>query len=127
MKKTTCFLFVLFSIALLMSCASTKSAKENSPAGEWDYSIKGTPDGDFTGVMTITKTDDGYTGNLATSMGTLPFTATRYLKENNKIEAEFEYSGMPVVLTGVITGPTMTGSVATGNYEFPLTATKKNP
>ncbi len=127
MKKYTSFFLILLSIALFTSCASTKSAKKNSPEGEWDYSIKGTPDGDFTGVMTITKTDNGYTGQLATSMGTLPFTTTKYSKENNKIEAEFEYSGMPVLLTGIITGPTMTGSVATGSYEFPLNANKKNP
>lgn len=127
MKKFTNFFFILLSIALITSCAGTKSSKGNSPAGEWDYSIKGTPDGDFSGVMTITKTDNGYTGQLATSRGNLPFTATRYIKEDNKIEAEFDYSGMAVMLKGIINGASMTGTVATSGYEFPLTANKKNP
>jgi hypothetical protein len=127
MKKSIYSLFVIFTVALLASCASTKSAKENSPAGDWDYSITGTPQGDFSGIMTITKTDAGYTGQLVSSQGTLPFSSTKYSKEENKVVAEFDYSGMPVLLTGMISGTTMTGTVATSGYEFPLSATKKTP
>lgn len=127
MKKSVYSLLIIVAIAILSSCASTKSAKENSPAGDWDYSIKGTPQGDFSGVMTITKTESGFTGQLVSGQGTLPFTSTRYFKEENKVEAEFDYSGMPVVLTGMITGTTMTGTVATSGYEFELTANKKTP
>lgn len=76
--------------------------------------------------MTISKTDDGYSGQLATSDGVLPFSRTLYIKDQNKIEAEFDYSGMAVSLVGNITGVTMTGSVTTSGYEFPLSATKKN-
>lgn len=126
MKKTIYALFIISAIAFLSSCASTKSAKGNSPAGLWDYTIQGTPQGDFAGVMTITKTDNGFTGQLATGEGTLPFTSTSYSKEENKLSAEFDYSGMPVSLTGVITGNTMTGTVSTSGYDFPLSATKKN-
>jgi hypothetical protein len=127
MKKHTHFLVILLTISIATSCASTKSAKKNSPAGAWDYSIKDTPEGDFSGVMTITKTDDGYTGQLAASVGTYTFTSTKYFEEENKIVAEFEYSGMPVLLTGMIVGASMTGTVAAGSYEFPLTANKKTP
>ena len=126
MKKSVYSLLIISVIVFLSSCASTKSAKENSPAGLWEYTIQGTPQGDFEGVMTITKTDDGYTGQLATDQGTLPFTSTQYSKEENKISAEFDYSGMPVSLTGVIVGSTMTGTVSTSGYDFPLSATKKN-
>lgn len=127
MKKFIYSLFTISTIAFLTSCASTKSAKENSPAGEWEYSIKGTPEGDFTGIMTITKTETGYSGQLGTSQGTLPFSSTKYSKEGNKVEAEFEYSGMPVSLVGTIVGTSMTGTVSTSGYDFPLTANKKTP
>ena len=76
MKKISTSLFVIMAVAFLAACASTKSAKENSPAGEWEYSIQGTPEGDFSGIMTITKTENGYTGQLGTSQGTLPFPTT---------------------------------------------------
>jgi hypothetical protein len=125
MKKSIPFLiFIIF--ALLSSCASTKSAKENSPAGNWDYAIKGTPEGDFTGIMTITKTETGYTGQMTTSQGTLPFKSTKFISAENRLEAEFEYGGMGVFLIGIIAGTTMTGTVDTQGYEFPLTANKKN-
>ncbi len=127
MKKSIDPLLIICTIAILSSCASTKSVQENSPAGEWEYSIQGTPNGDFSGIMTITKTETGFSGQLASSAGILPFTSTKYFKEENKVEAEFDYSGMPVLLTGMITGTTMTGTVATSGYEFPLSATKKTP
>ena len=127
MKTGNHLLFVAMILLLAVACAGTQSAKKNSPLGEWEYTIKGTPQGDFAGTMVITRSDKGYTGKLLSDQGEIPFLSTTYTREANKIEAEFDYTGMPVSLTGVIAGTSITGTVKTSGYEFPLTANKKNP
>lgn len=124
MKKSILY-FTLLSVSFIMSCASVKTAKVITPEGDWAYTIEGTPQGNFEGVMTISKSGDGFSGQLNSTEGTLPFNTLSYSKEENKITATFNYADMPVTLTGVILENQMTGKVSTSGYEFPLKATRK--
>ena len=124
MKKSILYV-TLLSVSFIMSCASVKTAKVITPEGDWAYIIEGTPQGNFEGVMTISKSGDGFSGQLNSTEGTLPFNTLTYAKGENKVIATFDYSGMPVTLTGVFVENQMTGTVATSGYEFPLKATRK--
>ena len=124
MKKSILYL-TLLSVSFIMSCASVKTAKVVTPEGDWAYIIEGTPQGNFEGVMTISKSGDSFSGQLNSTQGTLPFNTLTYSKGENKVTATFDYSGMPVTLTGVFVENQMTGTVATSGYEFPLKATRK--
>ena len=118
-------LSTLIFILLITSCASVKTSKVPSPEGDWTYKITGTPQGDYEGVMTFTKTGDAYSGQMVSSQGTIPFSSVAYSKEDKKITATFEYSGMPVTLTATMAESQMTGTVATSGYESPLAAARK--
>jgi hypothetical protein len=118
-------LSVFFVLALLASCATVKTAKTPVPDGDWAYKITGTPQGDYEGVLTLTKTGDTYGGQMTSSEGTIALSSVTYSKEEKKITATFDYSGMPVTLTAVLADNQLTGTVATSGYEFPLSATRK--
>lgn len=118
-------LSVFFVLALLASCATVKTSKAPVPDGDWAYKITGTPQGDYEGVLTLTKTGDTYGGQMTSSEGTIALSSVTYSKEEKKITATFDYSGMPVTLTAVMADNQLTGTVATSGYEFPLSATRK--
>lgn len=118
-------IYTLALILLLSACATVKTAKIPGPEGEWDYSITGTPNGDYAGVMAITKNESSYTGSLNTSEGSTPLTNLSYKPEEKKLEAEFDYNGMTILLTGLVNGDVFDGTVSTGDYQFPMKGTRK--
>lgn len=66
-------LYLMLSALLLSSCATTKSTSRTpSPHGNWDYTITGTPEGNFSGVLIITQINDTYTAKITSSAGDLP-------------------------------------------------------
>jgi hypothetical protein len=123
MKKV--FYFVL-TVLLLSSCASTKStSKVPSPEGNWDYSITETPEGDFKGVLTIAKIDDGYTAKMAINGGELSIEKYTYNETTMKMAGEFDYSGNLVLFDAIMVGDEINGSMSTGGMGFPFKATRK--
>lgn len=117
---------IFFLLALVIaSCASTKSSKTNSPAGNWDYLISGTPEGDFKGVMTVTLADKVYNAILKSAQGDLPIVRFTFDKATKKMSGELDYQGTPVYFDGLLAGEQMTGNMSAGGTNFPFTATRQ--
>ena len=117
--------FMLFAL-VLSSCASTKSTSTApSPAGNWDYAITGTPEGNFSGVLIIEQINDTYTAKMTNAAGDLPIAKYNYDKATMKMSGEFDYSGNLVLFDGVMAGDEITGTMSTGGMSFPFKATRK--
>jgi hypothetical protein len=119
------FFFALGAF-VLSSCASTKSTSTApSPAGNWDYSITDTPQGNFSGVLVIQQVNDGYTAKLTGDTGDAPIEKYVYDKTTMKMTGEFDYSGNLVLWDAIMVGDEITGTMSTGGMGFPFKATRK--
>ncbi|MBL7861473.1 MAG: hypothetical protein JNJ65_09945 [Cyclobacteriaceae bacterium] len=118
------FYFALVSL-FITSCASTKMVKAPSPTGNWDYTITGTPEGDFNGVMTISEVDKALSAKLVSNGNELPIEKFMYNKETKKMSGELYYSGTPVMFDAVMNTDQMDGTMSAGGMNFPFKATRK--
>ncbi len=117
--------FTLFAL-VLSSCATTKpTSKAPSPAGNWDYEITGTPEGNFNGVLVINQINDTYTAKMTSASGDLPIEKYAYDKATMKMSGEFDYSGNLVLFDGLMNVDEINGSMSTGGMSFPFKATRK--
>ena len=114
-KLIISFLFV----ALLSSCASMV------PAGNWDYAVTGTPQGDYAGVLTVTKLKEGYEAKMTGETGEIKFDKFSYDKKTKKTTGRFYFSGVDIDFAAFVETDKMKGSMATGGTEFPFAATRK--
>jgi len=122
MKK---FIAFIFTIALV-SCASVKTSKvEVTPVGNWDYSITGTPEGDFNGGMTISVQDNNYSASMNTRGSELNIDKFFWNKETSKIGGQFNYSGYLVYFDATLSGEELTGNMSVEGQSFPFKATRK--
>ncbi len=129
MKKLllSCFVFLLIA-----SCSSTKTASTTAsskpvvtPEGEWDFSIKETPEGDFTGIMTISQADKSYTAKLTTMGSDLPFERFTWNESTMKVGGELYYGGTAVTLDATLEEDVLSGFMSTSGMSFPFKATRK--
>ncbi|MBL7870254.1 MAG: hypothetical protein JNM78_01480 [Cyclobacteriaceae bacterium] len=119
-------LYLMLSALLLFSCATTKSTSRTpSPHGNWDYTITGTPEGNFSGVLIITQINDTYTAKITSSAGDLPIEKYMYDKSTMKMSGEFDYSGTLVLFDAVMVGDEINGSMSAGGMGFPFKGTRK--
>jgi len=119
------FYFMLGAL-LLTSCATTKTtSKVPSPIGDWDYAITGTPEGNFSGVLTITEINNVYTAKMASGAGDLMIEKFTYDKTTMKVAGELDYSGTLVLFDAVMNNDEMTGAMSAGGMGFPFKATRK--
>lgn len=116
MRKMISFLFV---VALLSSCASS------GPSGLWDYTVTGTPQGDYSGTLNVTKKDAGFAATLNSQAGEASFEKFSYDKKTSKTSGEFYFSGVPISFSATVVKDKMTGTMGTGGMEWPFAATKK--
>ena len=121
MKKT---INIKRSFALLaMTLLFVAAAPALDPVGVWDYEVT-TPDGDVTGEMTITKTDDGYAVVIESDMyGKMELEDVTM--EENVMEASFELDGMLLDFEFEFDGDELEGVVYAGEDELSFTATKQ--
>jgi hypothetical protein len=121
--KSLIFVFVALMIA---SCASTKTSKVViTPAGNWDYSITGTPEGDFNGVMSIVAQDKVYTAKMNASGSELPIEKFTWDEATKKVGGELYYSGTSVLFDATLAGEEMIGTMSAGGMNFPFKATRQ--
>ena len=120
MKK----LFILSATLIIISCASTKKLAM-VPVGGWDYTITGTPNGDFSGVLTVTMEADAYGATLKSQAGEIKLEQTKYDKTTKKLTGVFDYQGTPVDFESTTEGEAMKGSVSAGGGSWPFNATRK--
>lgn len=118
-------LYIFVGLLLLSSCASTKTSKAPSPNGTWDYTITGTPEGDFSGVLTISEVDKTLSAKMASNVGDLVIDKYLYNKETMKMSGEFYYSGALVLFDAVLAVDQIDGAMSTSGMNFPFKATRK--
>jgi len=133
MGKLTKFstLLVILAGFIWAGCATTKTAStskttapaEASYAGDWDYTVADTPNGDVSGVMVLTKTEAGYEGKMESDMGELVLNDLTIV--DNKLKATFEVQGMELEVAGTFEGSVYKGTVGLDDNVFPMNATKK--
>ncbi len=119
-------LLIILSLLLLASCATTKVSKKTTPVGDWDYSITGTPMGDFNGIMTVNQQDNNYSAKLSTNGEAMPFEKFAWDSSTKTVTGELNYSGTPVYFTAILNGTEMTGAMSAGGGEFPFKAVRKS-
>ncbi len=123
MKNT---LYFLLGILMLSSCATTKTASvQINPTGNWDYSITGTPEGDFGGLMTVGRSSDAFTAKMIANGAELPLENFTYNEATKKVSGLLYYSGTPVSLDALLNGEEMTGLMSAEGMNFPFKATRK--
>lgn len=124
MKNYSIAIFI--AIAFTACVASKTTSKVPSPTGSWDYTITGTPQGDFNGVMIITEVDKVLSAKLISDGAELPINKFVFNKETLKMSGEFDYSGALILFDGLFTATEITGTMSTSGMNFPFKATRKN-
>jgi hypothetical protein len=115
MKKAIYFLVL---IALVSSCAP-------GPIGAWNYTVTGTPEGDFAGVMEIAKKENGYSAKMKSRGNETPFNTFQYSDKTKKAEGTFDYSGTPINFQALLDKDQLNGAMSAGGMDFPFKATRK--
>ena len=113
---------IVFIVIVSFSCASSKKAADIS-VGNWDYTVKGTPNGNISGYFMIVKEGDNYSGAINGSQGSTPFKTISV--EDKSLNATFDYSSYSVTMKGEFEGNAFTGTVTVDYNNFPITATKQ--
>jgi len=122
-------IYFLAGILLLVSCTSTQktttAVKPITPEGEWEYSITDTPEGNFSGIMTISKTESTYSANLHANGNDLPFESFSWDEAAKKANGELYYSGTSVQFQAAMNGDELEGGLSAMGMVFPFKATRK--
>ena len=127
-------LSLVLVVLMAASCASTggtgaaKSAATGAtvtPVGNWDYVVLGTPQGDFSGVMSITSADSGYAARISSPAGEITMNQFRWDDSAGKVAGVFSFTGFPVMFDAALAAGEMTGYMSVDGMQFPFKATRK--
>ncbi len=121
MKRLLC---LFFSALVIAACSPMKP----TPAGNWDYQVSETPEGDVKGTLTITSPDDKSFAVMMQANGSeLAMDKFTFDRETNKIAGEFVYSGMKVTVDAIQAenGDEITGAMWVSGLDFPFKAVRK--
>jgi hypothetical protein len=116
------------NIAAILICVLMASCATTAPlvVGDWNYKITGTPQGDYAGVLTVSKKDKKTLDAVMKANGSdLPFNQFQFDPKTKKSTGKFDYQGMPIAFNANVTDTTMAGSISVENMNFPFTATRK--
>lgn len=127
MKK---IIYLMATTLLLAACTTTQKtsaskAKAPTPEGQWEYSITDTPEGNFSGIMTVSKNGEGYTASLNTNGNDLPFESFNWNESEMKATGELYYSGTSVQFQATMNEDQMEGGLAAMGMVFPFKAMRK--
>jgi hypothetical protein len=122
MKLNSVYILIILFLA---SCAGTKTSKLITPAGDWDYLVSGTPDGDFKGVLKVAKAADLYTAKMISNNNEVIVENFSFAKETNRVAGQVPYNGFMVDMEATLAGDELAGSMSAGGMTFPFKATRK--
>ncbi len=114
--KNLSYLLIVFS-GMLLACTATKKIAY-SPLGNWDYTVRDTPNGDVSGTLVLSKDGEQYKGVLQSSMGSVDLENVKV--EDNQLRGTFEMEGYELELIGTFAGEELEGTVGFEGYTFPL-------
>lgn len=129
--------FYLLCLALFgfSGCTTTKKTTSSrvptnsgvqasaSYLGSWIFTVKGTPDGDTSGEMTISMNGNAFKGII--SSGGVQSDIQDLKIVNNILTGTFYFNGMTINMNGTFSGNSYEGKVDASGYSFPMTASKK--
>jgi len=116
MKNILCIMIALF----ITSCASM------SPVGSWDYKISGTPQGDYSGIMTVKRKEKKtLEAVMESAAGKLSFTKFTYNHKAKKSSGDFTYQGMSVAFDATLSAKEMNGTISVQGMDFPFKAVRQ--
>jgi len=116
----------LFFVIVLASCATVKTKQVViTPVGDWDYTITGTPNGDYAGVLSIVEKESALTATLKSNEGELPFTNFSFDKATNIAAGNFNFQGTDLTFNATLAGEALNGNISTSGMAFPFKATRK--
>ena len=116
LKKFSIFICTL---ALAVGCATVDS-KPDPFVGIWDYELHYLPQGEPLGVMTINKTEDGYSVSLNENI--LKDVA---FEDNKLVSGHFIGQGYHVDVKGTFEGNSFEGMIDAEGNTFRMTAVKQ--
>ena len=120
-SKTQLWILV-FLIALLAGCASSKVTEPNY-SGEWHYTFPTMDGGEMAAVMTLKKEEGSYSGFLSSEMGSVDLNDLEIVE--NSLKANFTIQSYTIDLTGTFDGDLFHGVTAVEGMEMPMEATRQ--
>ena len=116
-------IFNTITIIALLIISSCSGNSDESYLGQWQYTVKSTPNGDVNGTMTISKSQEGeYSGELSSSQGTVQLTDVSLT--NGELKAGFYVGEAYLSLTGNFEKTTFKGELKSETESFPFNANK---
>ncbi len=129
MKKTSSIskvLIILLVTAFMVSCGTSKKTTKAGIAdfaGNYEWLVEGTPDGDQNGNMILKKTESGYTGELEVMGNSIPIDGVKF--EGNKMTGSIDIEGQMVLdISIVFEGDSFKGDISAMGETFPFTGKK---
>lgn len=120
LKFTGAFLLSLF---FMLSSCSTGKKLVYTPAGNWEYSVKGTPMGDMEGTFVLSNESGKFSGYFDTEEGRGEMKDLTV--DGNNMSCKFNAFGYSVDMKGLFEGESFSGTVSAQGYDFPVTAIRK--
>lgn len=107
---------------IIISCAASKTSVDPY-SGEWHYTFPTMDGGEMDAIMTINKTETGYSGYLSSEMGSVDL--DDLVIEDGNLTANFDIQGYGFDMKGNFDGETFTGSTTIDGNVIPMNATRK--
>lgn len=117
--KRSYVLFVLFFSLLITNCGTSKSAVKVDPyIGAWSLLIEGTPQGNVSAIMMITKNNVGvYSGRVNSDVGEFDLYDVKIM--DNKLSAGFMVQGAEFDIIGNFDDVLFKGYVSGMGEDYP--------
>jgi hypothetical protein len=115
MKK---LIYVALVAILFSACAP-------GPIGVWKYSVTGTPQGDYSGNLTISKAPTGYAAKMDGTGSEIAFNKFSFNKKTKQADGDFDFSGLTIFMSAKLNKDEMKGNMSTSGMEFSFSATRK--
>ncbi len=111
---------------LFAGCASTKKAAPHPLAGMWDYSVD-TPDGTYSGVVSITEVEGSLVGNITSDALPGKMDLTGLMFEDNHVSFKFDSGEYGLLqFEADIMDDKLNGNIIVDGFgEMPVTGQKK--
>ena len=91
--------------------------------GAWQFTLKDTPNGTITGVITLSKSDQNYSGTIESSEGSASLRDISF--ENDNFQAIFYMADNNITISGKFDENTFEGVIKVQSETFPLQATRQ--
>jgi len=107
------------------AATSAVASEVGTPVGNWDYEVLNTPQGNFSGVMSITSAAAGYAAKMSTPVGEVAINQFSWDGSGRKVAGVFSFTGFQVQFDASLAGREMTGYMSVDGMQFPFKATRK--